>query len=117
MLFGGDREVRTGAEQLEAAEASSYPPGDLGSSRTVPVSATLASWVRAPKRCHTSSATSFLDSTPCTTPEPSRSTTNAIFPLDRVVTTQPRTVTVAPTWARNSPIWIADMPRSLDREG
>ena len=96
MLFGRDGVVRTGAQQFEAPTVSSTPPGERGSSRTTPVRATLASWVSAPNVAQASSDTSFLDRTPCTEPVPSRSTTNAISPLDRVVTTQPRTVTVRP---------------------
>ena len=93
--------------------ASSTPPGERGSSRTTPVTATLASWVSAPKAAQAASATSFLDRTPCTVPVPSRSTRNAILPLDRVVTTQPRTVTVSPTCARSSLIRTAVMPVPL----
>ena len=41
--------IGAGAQRLEAARpTSSTPPGDRGSSRTMPVTATLASWVSAP---------------------------------------------------------------------
>ncbi len=118
MLFGGDRDSRGSRPAARGpVTASSTPPGERGSSRTVPVSATLASWVSAPNALQASSGTSFLDRTPCTLPVPSRSTTNAILPLDRVVTTQPRTVTVSPTCPRSSLIWTAVMPRSAVKRG
>lgn len=110
MLFGGDRKSGLAPRISSAVTASSTPPGERGSSRTVPVIATLVSCVSRPKAAHVSSDTSFLDTTPCTLPVPSLSTTNAIFPLDRVVTTQPRTMTVSPTCSRSSLIRTAVMP-------
>ena len=118
MFFGGDRDSRGwGRAARGRSTDSSNPPGERGSSRTTPVTATLVSWVSAPERRPGASGTSFLDRTPCTVPVPSRSTRNAILPLDRVVTTQPRTVTVSPTCARSSLIRTAAMPVPLMKRG
>ena len=80
----------------------SNPPGARGSARTTPVTATEVSWVRAWNRSHDSGATSFFARTTCRYPLPSRTTMKAILPLERVVLTQPRTVTVSPTWRPSS---------------
>ena len=48
------------------------------------------------------SGTSAFGKTHCRYPDPSRSTRKAIFPLDRVVITQPWTVTVVPAWRPSS---------------
>ena len=111
MLFRGDRVVGARAEHLEILYAQLVATRRarllrarcrLGQ-RWSPGSAP-----RTPPR--SSPGTSFLDRTPCTIPEPSRTTTKAILPLDRVVTTHPRTVTVSPTCARSPLICTAAMP-------
>jgi hypothetical protein len=71
--------------------------------------ATLVSWVSDWNADQVASGTSFFDRTPCTYPDPSRTTAKAIFPLERVVITHPRTVTVSPTWARSPLISTAAM--------
>ena len=76
---------------------SSWPPVARASARTTPVTATEVSRVSPATRAQVASGTSRFENTACRYPEPSRRTTKAIFPLDRVVVTQPRTVTDSPT--------------------
>ncbi len=85
-----------------ALTPSSTPPGARVSARTVPVTATDVSWVRIRKVSHAAASTSPLATTHCRYPVPSRSTRKAIFPLDRVVETHPRTVTSSPMCAGRS---------------
>jgi len=74
----------------------STPPGARGSTRTTPVTSTDVSCVSFSNESQTPDPTSLFKSTACIKPVPSRTTTNAIFPLERVVVTQPRTATVCP---------------------
>src|SRR5829696_10396298 len=94
---------------LSLHDALPISPGDRGSSRTVPVRRTLVSCVSDSKAAQVEAGTSFLERTPCTIREASGTTTNAILPLERVVTTQPRTATVSPTCARSPLISTAAM--------
>ena len=93
-----------GPRMASSRTVSSTPPGERASERTCPSSRTDVSWVSFANRSQVSGATSCFASTPWTTPVPSRSTTNAIFPEERVVVTQPLTATGSPTWDGSSAI-------------
>jgi hypothetical protein len=100
--FGLIGKSTLGCIGCSSVTCSSTPDGERESSRTVPTSVTLASWVSVRNPAHVSSDTSRLATTPCTVPEPSRTTRKAILPLERVVTTQPRRVTDSPMWRGSS---------------
>src|SRR5688572_13377076 len=72
------------------------------SARTVPVTRTDDSWVTASAAFHVSSDTSFLKTTHCTYPLPSRMIGNCSFPEVRLLYSQPLMVTFSPMcWGRS----------------
>src|SRR3954449_6262187 len=75
---------------------SSTPPGARPSSRTVPVTRTDASCVAASAAAHVSSVTSFLKTTHCKYPLPSRTIGNCNFPEVRLLYSHPSMVTFSP---------------------
>ena len=81
---------------------------------------TEVSSVSVPKASHVASGTSFLATTHCSVPVPSRSTTNATFPDERRCITQPERVTVWPTRPGRSAMRMmgsdADIRRVTERE-
>src|SRR6185436_3119035 len=81
---------------------SSTPPGARGSARTVPVTRTDDSCVTCSTLLHVSSETSFLKTTHCRYPLPSRMIGNCSFPDVRWLYSQPLTVTFSPTCCANS---------------
>jgi hypothetical protein len=98
VLLGLDRVVeRAGADHGEPADAQLEPARrarvgpDLALDHERRLERQLAE--RVPRL----GATAFLTTTPWTTPEPSRTTTNATFPDDRTCVTHPRRVTTWPT--------------------
>src|SRR6185436_20239128 len=81
---------------------SSTPPGARGSARTVPVTRTDDSCVTCSTLLQVSSETSFLKTTHCRYPLPSRMIGNCSFPEVRLLYNQPLTVTFSPTCCANS---------------
>jgi len=63
----------------------------------VPVTLIEDSCVRSPISDQEAWSTSFGVATACTTPVPSRTCRKAIFPLERLLYSQPRRVTVSPS--------------------
>ena len=74
----------------------STPLSDLVSACTVPLIFNEDSWVSVLSRAKTFSDTSFFDTTHCTSPEPSLTITNQIFPIDLILYTHPLTWTSFP---------------------
>src|SRR5216684_2843547 len=75
---------------------SSTPPGARPSARTVPVTRTDDSCVTSSAAFHVSSLTSFLKTTHCRYPLPSRTIGNCSFPEVRLLYSHPSMVTFSP---------------------
>src|SRR5216684_5374682 len=75
---------------------SSTPPGARSSARTVPMTRTDDSCVTSSAAFHVSSLTSFLKTTHCRYPLPSRTIGNCSFPEVRLLYSHPSMVTFSP---------------------
>ena len=70
---------------------NSAPPGARGSATTLPVTPTVDSCVARSESAHEVSSTSFLETTHCMNPLPSRTIGNCSFPEVRLLYSQPLT--------------------------
>jgi len=86
---------------LNPVTLSSYPPGARASSFTVPVTSSEDSWVRPAASSKSSSPTTAFSMMHWMIPVPSRIWRKMIFPLERMLYTQPLRST---SWPVNPPI-------------
>ena len=82
----------------------SKPEGARASAFTVPCTMSEDSCVKRPTDSHTLSLTSCFETTACTRPVPSLTCRKASLPLERWLYSQPRMLTVSPSWAAKSSI-------------